>query len=1105
MNNPSSSVKDNYLRGKVVDFLKEIIEPESQLSFITAFFTIYAFDELKDELSNIDHLDLLFGEPRFIQQSSNKVQGHVSFHIEEDEIAIDSKLQQQSIAKECAEWIRNKVDVRSFVKSNLLHGKMYHATNPHNIENAILGSSNFTCSGLGIAANQNIELNLELSDRRDIQDLKAWFDEIWNNPELVKDVKSEVLKYLEQLYKHNSPEFVYYKTLYQIFNDFLEEREADEITDREKIITETEIWNYLFEFQRDGVKGAINKLKKYNGCIIADSVGLGKTYEALAVIKYFELLNYRVLVLCPKKLSENWTQFQASVNSKLNPFLEDRFAYTVLSHTDLSRESGMSGNIDLAQFNWGNYDLVVIDESHNFRNATLDKKGKDGKKRKSRYNRLMEEVIQGRVQTKVLLLSATPVNNTLKDLRNQIYFITEKKDNLYYNSLGIPSIDNSLRIAQQRFATWAKKTEDRRDKRELLNNLPSSFFKLLDALSIARSRNHIKKYYSATLDQLGGFPKRTDPQSITSEIDKLNEFPSYDGLNTQIEGLHFTLYNPSKYLIPKYQALYELDGVEAFTQVSRENFLIGMMRVNYLKRLESSVSSFTLTLKRTLDKIDATIEKIDAFRKFQEEQTNASDNMVTDGIELQDEETEEDEELAEAFSVGSKLRIRLEHLRTDEWKKDLLKDREDIQKLYDAARVVTPSRDAKLEVLKDLIQTKALNPTIDKTGAKCRKVIIFTAFSDTAEYIYSNIKEWCQAELGVHVGLVSGSGQNATFGQNKFMDILNNFSPISHHRESLDPSLTEEIDILVATDCVSEGQNLQDCDLLINFDIHWNPVRIIQRFGRIDRIGSNHKEISLVNFWPTNDLEKYINLKTRVEARMTLVDITATGEDDLLNKEGIVDVVKEDLKFRDKQLLRLRDEILDLEDFNDNVTLSEFTLDDFRLDLLRYLDQERDRLENSPLGLNAIVPTEAEHPSIRPGVIFCLKKTTMVEDKKATASNVNPLSPYYLVYILYDGNVRYSFTHAKQILDIFRTTCVGKNEPIEEICDLFDQQTDNGRDMSKYEDLLKRAARKTKEIATHKSASSIGSDRNMILPTIHQQFRAETDLELISWLIIMEN
>jgi ERCC4-related helicase len=1108
-----SSIRDNHSHGTVGDFLKNSISTNSDVSIVSAYFTIYAYHHLKGNLDTINGLRFLFGEPAFIKSIDPDKTNTRDFKIEDDRIVIpiESRLVQKQIAKECSEWIRSKTQIRSMVKPNFLHGKMYHIRQESGIEKAIAGSSNFTVNGLGLGGGKNIELNIIIDSDRDRQELREWFDSIWNDETgIVEDVKEQVLKYLEQLYVENEPEFIYFKTLYHIFEDYLDEQKRGGLLNERTGFFDSEIWNTLYDFQKDGVRGAINKILRHNGCIIADSVGLGKTYEALAVIKYFEMLNSRVLVLCPKKLTGNWTIYQAGQNHALNPFKKDRFNYTVLYHTDMARESGRSGAnaIDLENFNWGAYDLVVIDESHNFKGNPVEKLKDDGSTKMNRAKWLMEKVVKSGAKTRVLMLSATPVNNSLRDLRNQIAFITEGDDQALWESCKIKDIGLTLKNAQTHFTTWADHRKNlQRGLKQLLERLDSAFFKLLDELTIARSRRHIKNFYK--IESIGKFPERNRPHSVYPEIDLNNRFPSYDRLNKQILEYKLSVFNPSAYVKEEKQKKYEeiaASEVLAFKQKDRENFLIGMMKINFLKRLESSIESFEISMDRTIRKIEKLEEKINAFLKSNR---NSSEESL-EGLEPDEDELEESADDLEQWQVGKKLKFDLADLELDRWLEDLKKDKEALVDLYNNAVAVTPERDAKLAELKRLIAEKVTKPF----NGKNKKVIVFTAFADTAQYIYTNIKEWSFKELGLHSALVCGSYTRTSLGKNDYDSILLNFSPLSKNRSKMTSfTQSEEIDLLIATDCISEGQNLQDCDYLINYDIHWNPVRIIQRFGRIDRLGSLNDTIQLVNFWPTRDLDNYINLKERVEARMALVDVTATGDDNILNTEQIHELISDDLKYRNRQLKKLKEEVLDLEEMDESVSLTDFTLDDFRVELMNFLEGNRKRLKESPFGLYAIVPSlSGEHPElhkgrgfsavemeiIKPGVIFCLAQ------KGDTDGNdeVNPLNPYFLVYIRDDGTVRYNYTNAKQILEIFRLLCQDKKFPYDKLCELFNAETANGENMDVYSALLKKAVSEVIKVFRKRGSQRLMSDRGALLIPKSRQANDMDGFELVTWLII---
>ena len=1091
-------IKDNHSRGRVADFLTAKIAEGSHLAIVSAYFTIYAYDALNKELNGIKSLRFLFGEPRFLQSLDPEKTDKKTFKIEDEGLELANRLQQKDVARRCAEWIQAKVEIRSIRESNLLHGKLYHIDDGRR-EHALMGSSNFTRRGLGLSNTPNIELNMVIDGDRDRAELKAWFDQIWADPALVEDVKPKVLEYLSQLYVDHSPEFVYFKTLFHVFEKFLSGQDEQAQFFENTAIADSLIWKALFDFQKDGVKGAIQKINTHNGCILADSVGLGKTYSALAVIKYFELRNHRVLVLCPKKLRENWTVYLGSNMTELNPFVRDKFSYMVLSHTDLSRESGKAGDVDLAAISWGNFDLVVIDESHNFRNNVKGRRDEEGNViKKSRYERLMQDIIQAGVKTKVMLLSATPVNNDLKDLRNQLYLVSEGQDHAFVQSTGIASIKQTLDTAQKTFSEWAKRPitgTGERNTKDLMDSLPAGFFTLLDELTIARSRRHIQKYYKSSMAQIGHFPKRAKPISVYSDIDNKHRFPTYDKLNEEIEKYQLALFKPSTYVLPQFKDQYQgEDNVRNFSQETREKFLIGMMKVNFLKRLESSVKSFAITMERTVAKIEDLEERLRAYQKLRD--GKAEDLQAT----LFLMEAEEDEELREAFEVGS-LKYRLEHMRVDAWLADLVADKQQLSRLARDAGDVSPERDAKLEELRSIIKTKVTQPTTNNQGDANRKIIVFCAFADTAAYLYEQLEAWATQSLKVNIALVSGGTRpnRSTFGHAEFNQILTNFAPRAKQRGKMKTMpKTGEIDILIATDCISEGQNLQDCDLLVNYDIHWNPVRIIQRFGRIDRIGSQNASIQLVNFWPTPDLNKYINLKNRVEARMALVDIAATNEDNILTNAELEELIQQDLKYRDKQLMRLKDEVLDLEDFNESVALNEFSLDDFRMDLSNFVEANRAHLQDAPFGLYGVVPASSGAAGVKPGVIFCLRQQVHADGQES----VNPLAPYFLVYIQVDGSVRYNFTAPKQVLEIFRALCQGKTEPYADLCKLFDDQTRHGQDMSAYSALLDKTVAAIVAQFTRKNAANLFTGRSGKLMDSTKAVKSNNDFELITWLVI---
>ena len=1079
---------------RVGDFLRGHIEPGSDLLIVSAYFTIYAYQALRRELEGIGHVRFLYGEPYGIAaMDPGKIESK-SFRLNvEGGIELQQALAQKPLARACATWIEKKVDIRTITQSNFLHGKLYYVIQK-GCSAALLGSSNFTQRGLGLGTTSNIELNIDVRDADDQDALFCWFEDLWEDTELTKDVKADVLAALERLGRSYDPEFVYYKTLFHVFKDQLEQHGNYDGLLHDVHLHDTAIWQSLYEFQRDGATSAINRLLRHNGCIIADSVGLGKTWTALAVIKFFELRNERVLVLCPKRLEDNWVRYTAWAASRDNPFEADRLNYVVLAHTDLSQYEGRSGKVDLSQFNWGTFDLVVIDESHNFRNEGQDRRDENGNLvKRSRFNRLLEEVLKEGVQSKVLMLSATPVNNSLRDLRNQIYLITEKRQDAFQESLGIGNIQSMFSIAQGEFQKWdnSRKANQKPDKIALLERLGADFLSLLDAVSLARSRDHIRRFYPDVLKKIGGFPERAAPCNLHPVTDKEGCL-SYDDLHQQIGDFRLAIYKPSQYLIDP-SSLDEEKEKQNFDQRDREHFLIGMMRVNLLKRLESSVYSFAQTMGRIhgkMTELDGLIEKWRNERKATEVDIDLAD-------------AEEDDE----FAVGKKRRYRLEELDVDLWQQDLREDRNVFEKLYLQAKQVTVDRDEKLATLKQILKAKVESAPEDKDGRPNRKALIFTTFTDTAHYLYTNLKDWAREDLGVHIGLVTGGAGNcSSTDASQFLDILALFAPRAQQTRARD----QDIDILIATDCLSEGQNLQDCDLVVNYDIHWNPVRLMQRFGRIDRMGSRNRQVAMTNFWPTADLDRYLDLKNRVEARMALADATATGLDDPINRNTRAisehrEAAQTELMFRDRQLVRMREEILDIEEAEDGIGLNDLTLDDFVADLLHYIQKNRERLETAPLGIHAVVANDAyeedyrSYASIRPGAIFCLKHSG-----DGSARTPNRLWPYFLVYVRDDHTVRYTFLQAQHCLVLFRALASNQPNAVEALDATFDRDTGQGQRMEKYNDLLAAALRSIYRTFRDAELKCLARDRGAVLTEKPRKPEPTEDFTLVTWLVITD-
>lgn len=1024
------------LTNTVRDDLRKTIRKGSRVSIAAACFSVYAYQELKEQLEGVEELRFLFTSPTFLKEKVPKAKREFyiprlnrerSIYGTEFEVKLRNELTLKAISRECADWVRRKVTFKSNTTQEQMPGFITVD------ESTYMPINGFTTVDLGCERGNNVYnfvTRTEASENS--RQYLRLFDELWRDDTRLQDVTEEVLENISTAYRENSPEFIYFFTLYNIFSEFLDDISEDVLPNEATGFKNSKIWNMLYNFQKDAALAIINKLEKYNGCILADSVGLGKTFTALAVIKYYEGRNKSVLVLCPKKLSENWNTYKQ--NYRNNPLAEDRLRYDVLYHTDLSRSFGQTNGIDLARLNWGNYDLVVIDESHNFRNGG-EVTGEEGKE--NRYLKLMNKVIRAGVRTKVLMLSATPVNNRFIDLRNQLALAYEGDAAELSDKLDTQKpIDEIFRQAQKAFNAWSKLPADQRTTEKLLSMLDFDFFTLLDSVTIARSRRHIQKYYN--MSDIGQFPRRLKPISLRPCLTDLPRAINYKDIYEQLNALNLSIYTPSNYIQPsrlsKYMEQTHNKG-NSLTQRGREEGIRRLMSINLLKRLESSVYSFRLTLER-IDKLIA--DTIATIQNYQ------AGGQV---LELDDlsaaEDWDADDQNTDFFTVGRKIKIDLADMDYLTWLRDLQSDAETLQLLLFMVADITPAHDSKLRQLFDLIDQKITHPI----NAGNKKLIIFTAFSDTADYLYQHVSQYAKDKYNLNTAEVTGNVEGRTTIPGLRCDlntVLTCFSPISKHKEDLMPGDASALDILIATDCISEGQNLQDCDYLINYDIHWNPVRIIQRFGRIDRIGSKNACIQLVNFWPDMDLDEYINLKSRVETRMKITVMTATGDDDLINEEE-----KGDLEYRRAQLQRLQQEVVDLEDMSTGISIMDLGLNEFRMDLLEYAKTHND-VETAPHGMHAVVPSGPDTP---PGVIFVLKN----RNNSVNIDNRNRIHPFYMVYMGLDGTVQCDYLDPKKLLDTQRLLCRGQDKPIPQAYRVFNRRTKDGRSMGTVSRLLSEA------------------------------------------------
>lgn len=1074
---------------KIFDNINDIVRDDmistinkgSKVSIAAACFSIFAYKELKEQLEQIDECRFIFTAPTFIKEKTEKQKREFyiprlnrenSLYGTEFELKLRNEMNQKAIAKECADWIKRKAKFKSNITGENMTGFL-NVTNS-NSATTYMPINGFTTVDIGCERGNNTYNMINRFESPFADSYINLFASLWNDKNKLQDVTDIVIDNMTSVYNENSPESIYFLILYHVFSEFLNDISTDELPNEATGFKQSKIWNMLYDFQRDAVLAIINKLERYNGCILADSVGLGKTFTALAVVKYYENRNKSVLVLCPKKLAENWNTYKD--NYVNNPIAVDRLNYDVLFHTDLSRPGGFSNGLDLNRLNWGNYDLVVIDESHNFRNGV----GTHANTVENRYVKLMDKIIRAGVKTKVLMLSATPVNNRFIDLKNQLAIAYEGDTSLIDNKLGTKkSIDEIFRQAQRAFNAWSELDIADRTTDALLKTLDFDFFELLDSVTIARSRKHIEKYYDTA--DIGKFPTRKKPISLRPVLTNLESATNYNQIYEELSKLSLCIYTPSNYIFPskiqKYIDLTHNKGNE-LTQTGREQGIRKLMSVNLLKRLESSVNSFQLTLQRIYNLINDTVDKINRFEQ--------SGTSSIDMYESADTEWDIDDSNTEYFTVGNKVQIDLADMDYKTWRSELTSDIEVLNDLISMLNVITPEYDGKLQSLLKVISDKIENPI----NRKNKKVLIFSAFSDTAEYLYEHVSTYIKDKYGLNTAVITGSIDGKTTIKN-FKATLNNvltcFSPISKDKAVLLPDSNDEIDILIATDCISEGQNLQDCDCVINYDIHWNPVRIIQRFGRVDRIGSKNESIQLVNFWPDMDLDEYINLKGRVETRMKISIMSSTGDDDLINAEE-----KGDLEYRKQQLKRLQEEVVDIEDMSTGISIMDLGLNEFRLDLLEYIKTHGD-MDTKPKGLHAIVQSSEELPQ---GVIFVLKNV----NNSVNIDNQNRIHPFYMVYIGMDGEIICDYLNPKQLLDDIRLLCRGKKEPIVDLCQKFNEETNDGKDMLELSNLLRETIHSiidTKEESDIDSLFTVGGTSALI-----SVVSGLDDFELISFLVV---
>ena len=991
---------DGFNTKTVWDFITEfagrkVLEPENtqhgNLDIVTGYFTIRALSVLYHEIPEDDNFRIVSSEMVGKDNDDDNV-----INLLNGDQSINKVFSLSDCAKDAKAFLeRDTVKVKAITRA-FCHAKayMFRNNNPRNDSFYLTGSSNLTDAGLGLKRSPNVELNMGgpvKLNNPDYLEVSQWFEDLWKaaddtipmDPDDPKspriDVKEYFIRQIDEYFRKYSPEEIYYKILYELFNSDIELDNSIEHSQDMSLLQNSIIWKTLFNYQQKGVISLIKMLRKYDGAILADAVGLGKTFSALAVIKYFQGQGYLPIVLCPKKLEQNWEQYRYGHESR---FEKDELKYEIRFHTDLQNErlENSYKRFKLDYLQTRKKVLLVIDESHNLRN---EKSG--------RYQELVNELIRNKPgqetrDVKVLMLSATPINTGLRDVKGQFNLIGHNHDDAFNNDeFGVESLRNLFAEAQRDYTVWCNDPD--RTIGGFISMLPPRFFNLTDKLIVARTRKLIEK----TLGEDLGFPQKDKPQNIYQGVEHLGKLETTADIYNAFDGLSLTAYQPSLFLHESRKEAKKEAASDWNDDVNRERFLVKMMGILFMKRLESSWASCMTTVKKVLDVHEKTLQLVVDYRKNNGNNENGRAQGPTLQVGDVDELTDDDDDmLSDDYSLR-KGTIRLQDmknisgfergLRIDVNKlKDIYKNFELFKDAYDKGE----EHDKKLDELEKILKKKGKSPN--------KKIVIFTAFADTAMFIFNELKKRGFNRMAA----VSGQ-QVVTTGQqhtNNFTEILQSFAPYSKlykeldwsglyeqaqlspekyyneekqrwdvpyskwqelvrkYRENYAKLLDDPIDILIATDCLSEGQNLQDADVQVNYDIHWNPVRLIQRFGRIDRIGSPNKTIHCVNFWPAKSFEEYLHLEDRIQDRMSMMTLVGSETQELNDsyKKMIADNPLQDHN-ADKLLEELQhNSISDIESPR-TLSLKDFSFEVYRQDLLDFIKQKQDTFRKMPNGI----------------------------------------------------------------------------------------------------------------------------------------------------------